>query len=847
MRNISRKIISILMCLMVLFGTVSTVAVASYEADYPPGVTAQEATNAVSGTDTLLNNAVPALTGKKLPALVKPMLYSSETLSSLLLGIYKDMSADAQMMEALGVDISLESVADALYSYPDVYQALLKADTWAEVDLAGINWGVKDKQTFATALGKAMSPFNDLFYMLLCSGEYKLMDFITINGANGYENAIVPLLHSLKCENLISQEEFTLQATQDKSTMVKNIALPVLSFLEKALENPANELTSALPSFAYFKESGELQACMDSLMSPIMENSLVKLAGLLKIIDTSALTLDLNMLLQGGIGGFSLAPIDTARLSKCGSHNGFEFVSDKGRAYVEIMRWLVDSLKLNKDSLLNGMSGEGAAAISPDIIKGLIDKDTDLIVGAVIKLFTPGALGEAELMVYPDLKETSVAFTPNLKDKELDKVLKEIDPLLNDFVKEGGSYSTVESLLKSTLFTNANINAALTGIYGTLEKEGLSSVLLLMGIDISPKGVAKHLTSSDYEGAVKVLNGADSWNNVSLKGVTWGFYNGSQNGFRNALTAILRPLYPVLRTVLAGEDMVVFDAITVKGADGYNTAIIPLLEALGCTNIKTYSEYLNSSSGDGVITSVIDPVFSLFDELSRAPVNTLTKKLPNIVYFINSGSLEKCITNLLLPITSFTDSLSGIVDMKVDVSALTKDLDLNKLLTTVLEGTGMKVAQFDINQVAGMGKRVERTSKRSLNGEYVKYYYVEAEQKTVLMAVLRVLAKTLKTPGNENLLMGTMAGDNSTFATYSSSISEQFAAMTEDELIEWLYNLLFKERAQVEIVVDEDYKPTIIFKEPEPDYTWVYIAGGVLGVGLLAGIILYVNRKRLFS
>ena len=98
---------------MVLFGTVSTVAVASYETDYPPGVTAQEATNAVSGTDTLLNNAVPALTGKKLPALVKPMLYSSETLSSLLLGIYKDMSADAQMMEALGVDISLESVADA--------------------------------------------------------------------------------------------------------------------------------------------------------------------------------------------------------------------------------------------------------------------------------------------------------------------------------------------------------------------------------------------------------------------------------------------------------------------------------------------------------------------------------------------------------------------------------------------------------------------------------------------------------------------------------------------------------------------------------------------------------------
>ena len=91
-----------------------------------------------------------------------------------------------------------------------------------------------------------------------------------------------------------------------------------------------------------------------------------------------------------------------------------------------------------------------------------------------------------------------------------------------------------------------------------------------------------------------------------------------------------------------------------------------------------------------------------------------------------------------------------------------------------------------------------------------------------------------------------MAGGNDTFATYSSSIGEQFAEMTEDELIEWLYNLLFKERAQIEIVVDEDYSPTIIYKEPQKDYTAFYFLGGFAAVAGVIGIIIFCNRKRLY-
>ena len=423
-----------------------------------------------------------------------------------------------------------------------------------------------------------------------------------------------------------------------------------------------------------------------------------------------------------------------------------------------------------------------------------------------------------------------------------------MDDLLDDFIKEGGSYKDVESLLESAIYSNANINALLTGIYGAFEENGLTEVLMLMGVDTTPKGVAAHLTENEYKSAVTVLQKADSWSDVSLNNVNWGFYTGSRRGFQSALTAVLRPLYPVMRVLLAEEDMVVLDSITIKGADGYNTAIIPLLEALGCDSgdIKTYEKYKKTADTDRVMKDILDPVFDLVDDIAQKPVDTLTEKLPNIIYFLNSGSLEKCIGNLLLPITSFTERLSGVYDVNMDMTSLTSELDINKLLGSMLEGSGMKIAEFDINTLSGMGTPEKRTSKQVINGQKTEYTYIVADKTDVFMSLLRVLAKTMRLPGNENLLMGSM-GDNASFETYSASLTEQFENMTEDELIEWLFNLFFKERVKAELVFDEDYSPTIIYKEAEKNYTWLFVICGYLGLCAVVGIIIYANRKRLYS
>ncbi len=854
MKKNFKKVISLILCVLVAFSCFSHVAVAGYTTDYPQGVTAEEALVAVKGTDKLLNNMLPSLMGGTLEEMVKPMLFSDESLSNFVVSLYVGLSETASELEMIGLDASVWAVADGLGDYPDVQKALYEASSWEEVNLEGVKWGINGKKDFATAFAKALSPFDDIFYTLLCSGTYAISSFIKIDGANGYENAVVPMLQALKCTDMISQEEFTKQANADRSNILKNILLPVLTVLEDAFEAPMDTLTDVLPSFAYFVESGEMDACMDALLSPIFSNPLVEIAVFLKILDLDSMKFDMEEMLTTGVSdiagesGLQLAPIDMERLSKCGSHNGMEFQSDKGRALVEILRWLFDTLKLNKNALPQLMKDLGGSEsnISTDMLSGFLDNDTAALVGAIILLFSPAKLNAPEMMLYPEIAKTVVQFTPNLTEENYKKILNEVDDLLDDFVKEGGSYRSIESLLSTAIYTNANINALLSGIYGAMEKEGLLDLLVLLGIDASPKGVAKSI-EKDYPDAYNALIKSDSWSKVS-KNIPWGFYNGSRRGFQNAFLAVLRPLNPLLKVVLAGEDLVIADAITLKGADGYNTGVIPILEALGCkeSSIKTYTQYVNDKSKDALLNNIAEPIFDLLDEIFDNPVKTLTRILPNVVYFLNSGSLEKCLSNLLIPVTALTSRMSGVVNMELDANALTKELDLNKLLGGMLEGTGMKIAEFDINSLAGIGTKTEKQSKSTFNGNYVKYSYIEADQTGVLLTLLRVLAKTLKLPGNENLLVGTMAGGNDTFSTYSASIGEQFAQMTEDELIEWLYNLLFKERAQVEIVVDDEYNPTIIYKEPAKNYTVLYIVGGFALVAGVIGVILFCNRKRLY-
>ncbi len=843
MKSFFKKALSILLSLIIIISSVSAVGAASV--GYPAGVTEKQALNAISGTDKILSFLLPAFSGGDLKGIIANTLYTDKTLSDMLINTYVSLETNANAIKMIGISTSVGDMSKALSSYSAVSNALSKANSWSEVKLENVSWGVKDKQGFASALSAIFSPFNEILYCLLCDGDYQMNRLIKLDGDVGYSNAIVPLYNSLLVSGYMTQEQFTASANENKNNIVKNIILPVLTWLEGITNAPFSTLTSSLPTFAYYVDSGKFNENFQRLLSPITSNPLVEIAVFLKILDLESFNIDVGTLVSGLTEGSSikLKEIDFSRLASCGEMTSAGFKSNKGLAYCEIMTWVIDTLKLNKNSL-NTIIGNSS---DTKFLTDLLSKDTNSLLKTIISLFTKGEVGKAEAMVYPEFTQGTVEYTENLDADDIKRVYNEIDGLLDQFVKEGGQYSDMESLIKCSIYTGNNINSLLSGIYGALEENGLVSVLKAMGIDCSPKGVARHLTENKYSNAKNELSKADSWKKVSVKNIRWEFYNGSRSGFQNALTAALRPLFPVLRTLLAGEDLVILDSIYITGADGYNTAVIPLLEALGCkdSSIKTNKSYKRSADGDGVINNILNPVFDLLDDVAKTPVKTAVRILPNAVYFMESGSLEKCISNLLLPVTSFIDKLDLDIEMPLDTASLTEELNMESVLKSLLKDSGIKIADFNIKDLTSLGTKTEKASKSVIDGKNVKYSYIEADAAGVVMALLRVVAKTMQLPGNENILMGTMGDTNVSFDV--SSITKQLEGKTENEFIEWLVNLFFKERIKVKIVEEETYSPTIIFTPEEKNYTTLYLFLGYLGVCLVVGIIIFVNRKKLYG
>ncbi len=850
-KKVTACILAAVLCLVPL---ICTVAAAS---DYPDGVTAKKAKEAVSYTDKLVSSVCKTYMNTSLKNMLVPVLYNSETLSALLVGIYGSIGENASDLKNIGIDISVSAVAECLSGYGEVYNALSAFTDWQDVKLENVNWGVNDRDGFARALASCLAPFNDVLYALLCSGSFKVK-FISVAGGNGYETSIIPLLTSLGCKDVLSQEEFTEKSSQDKTQMVYGIVLPVLTLLEEACDTPADSLTEILPRLANFIVSGKLNECINSLTQPIATNKIVEIAVFLKLFELESFEIDVQAMLDESLPkmaeekGFNIKEIDLSELASCGSGEGNEYTPDKGKAYIEIMRWLIDVLKLNFDKLpeLMKQSPEQSIKIPEELLTSLKSVETDKIISLIISLFFPEEIsGKYTDMIYPSQTPAQVSYTPNLTKENFDKVLDNIDSVLDEFVKEGAGYYSAGAMLSVQIYTNQNINSVLSGIYKALEEQGLSETLNMLGIDITPSGVASCLTEKGYENARNALKGKKSWSKVSLDGVTWNFYNGNRKGFENALVAIFRPLFPVLRFLLAEDDFVLLDTITVKGADGYNTAIIPVLEALGCDSkkIDSYSQYKKDAGTDGIVKEILDPVFDLLDEVFNKPVYTLTGVLPNIVYFLNSGSLESCIKNLLIPVTEISGKLSDVVKMDFDTSSLQSKLDIKSLSSSLTSGLGFKMPEIDINKLASYGTLVQRSSKSVVDGKTLTYSYVEADRTAVLISALRVLAEMLKMPENATMMTSVM-GDNSAMDQYSSTFTQQFETMTADETIEWLYNLLFKERVTKVIKPESEvYSPNIIYEAPK-SYEKEIKAGVAAGLVLLAGVaVLVINRKRIFG
>ena len=342
MRKSMKKILCIVISLLVVFSSVSVAAAASAPS-YPAGVTAQQALNAVKGTDKLLSKALPILAGKSLKGLITSSLYTSDTLSGILVSVYSSMEESGDALKIIGIDASTRAVAQNLRAYPDVCAELFNCESWSSVNLEGASWKVKNKSDFAKALGAIFAPFNDILYTLLCGGSYEMNKYVTIKGGEGYGNAVIPLYESLKITSYYDSDTFILNAQKNKNTMVQNLVIPVLTWLEKVASSPANTLTDSLPSFAYYVDSGKFNKNFQLLLKPITSNPLVEIAAFLKILDLESFNIDVNTLISSlsEEGALKLAPVDFSNLAACGKNTSKGYKANKGLATFDLssLRW----------------------------------------------------------------------------------------------------------------------------------------------------------------------------------------------------------------------------------------------------------------------------------------------------------------------------------------------------------------------------------------------------------------------------------------------------------------------------------------------------------------------------
>ena len=854
-----KKVISVFAVLLLVVLTALPAAAVSY----PEGITKEQVSATIGKVDNLIETFVSATPEGSLESLVLPQLYSDDVLSSLVTGIYGAMQENAETFSALGLDISVGGVASHLADYPGVQKKLSAYSNWSDVDLTGEKWGVKDKDGFLNAVSSVLAPFNDVLYMLLCGGRYSINPIVGLEGAKGYETAIIPTLRALGCESITDSAVFYSEAQADRKSMVKNLVGDVLLLAQRILGAPCDTLTDILPGIAYFMNEGGLDKAVSTLINPLKLqlfniSTFIKVETILSFIQnseafTQSFTLNFNDILASS--GLKMAEINLQELSSCGTPKGDgTVISDKPAVFTVLMRWMIDSAKLNKDAL-GTMVGEEMAMAS-GVIDTVLAKDTDDLIAFVVKLLNAekGETNDYE-WTYGGFESTDVSYTPNLSKEKFQRVADEIDELLNQFVAEGGKHKTVREALAPEIYSNALLSTLVCELYGMLAGEEMKAAAGLIGLDVTPAALASELSGPRFINTRYTLSKASSWDNVNVNTLTWGFRNGDKEGFVKALCAALSPMEDIIDMLLCEGKISLAGSIDIYGSNGYNTAVIPLLEALGCSSdsILTYDEYKKASAkGDG-IEAIVNSLMSLVERVLDRPVYTVTDILPNLLYFVNNKGIETCLENLMYPLTKITAEL-GMGEL-VDMSAL-PEMNMEDMMAEMsgmmpagdigIDLGSIDLSGFDINEYAKMGTAVTVQSKRVQNGEFVNVTYIEADQPAIMVSLMRFAAGIIKDP--EADILGTMmstAGNNEMVSGFVGGIGEDLDNMTIDETVEWIYKLFFRERPIVEEKTEEEYLPTIIYKEQKTtDGTGIYF--GFLFLAL-AEIIYLKKRKQINS
>lgn len=781
---------------------------------------------------------------------------SNETVKSVtdILGI---QTAPKQVAEKLADYSAVQAVLAKYDTWADVFTD----SDWVNVSF-GIDNGAAPEAfatSFAKALAAVLSPFEELLNLLINNGSFTLLDTHQIKGANGYKNVIQPLLSALgvsAADGLLTPDEFA--ATAQTDGVLLPIIKPLISFVLRVADSPVDTLTDILPNFAFFMDNGGLTRCVNNLLKPLTAYTDIILDlfkdenGIAPTVDEFILDLlgdtvtlpeglDLknlensiipvvnsflqNITIAEQTISLSLPAIDWAELAGRGTvktsadapffaritgDKAYKYVeADKADVFMAVLTYIANLLSYqdNPAAIKTLVKSFIDSALVDEIINNVTTANPADLVQMIINLLAPTSDGLLGNWIYKDIKSQTAKYTPNLTEKDFIDAIPKFDKLILDMLPDLIGSPSLNTFISDTLYNDATVNSIASMLFGALGSDDLKDIIDLakqIGIDLTPTGLASLLTEDKYSSVKNALNQATQWADIDFTALKWNVTNGNKDQFLQALTAMLRPFNDVLNAVLNGKDLVLLDTITIKAGYGYNNAIIPLLETLGCSNILTSQQYANAvaQNPDNLILEIVKPVFARLEQLLAEPISILTEALPNIAYFMYNGGLQQLADNLLLPITKVLKEIAPVYNVELDLSMLT-DLDVTKVINDLLANIelngaplGLKLKNINWEEIAACGTPEKYTSAMLVDASdpasgNVAATRIAANKPQVLVTVLRYLVSTLQDPENVKLLPALLSGMD--LGGLENLIVTVLPNLETDAVIEILFGLLFNE------------------------------------------------------
>lgn len=683
-------------------------------------------------------------------------IYSSENVRTII-NLIADLieGIDETLLEAVGMLLDVDINAFRSFEVPD------------NIDTA---------EEFAGALADALANIDGLVKWLFFGENYEFFltsegkDAITIYGADGYAKGLAYILEALGCENLPSEYS---------ETAVYEVLLSAFKLIDKVLAQPIDTVLNILPNVIYFINADGLTVGVNNTLSAVYA-LLETLEGLGLSVDLDSLIADLTKDL-----GFTIS------LSDLSMDAIMEIVSKLLKMNLSPVEDVITELCVGKIQAYNAIGGDGYKMYY----------DTDFARYDMITIILTVLLETIEL------KENEQPLKDLLGEEAYDAILafynmlpvdmQEMSYILTEY--EGQSLSAIAN---SELYENWGYGPRYTKEMAEYIAENfgrfIDNIIYLLGIEINGVRVDTlkdtiyalldgslytaenansllELLKSLPEAIAELTGDAGVHINAVLKtalGVDFTYWDNyvvgevkDRQSFVNELCNMLKPFYPVLKWLLAGEDFTFFvddkgeDIITLLGAEGYAYGVIPVLEALQCEGVLTVPEYNKAVSEDesALITTIINPLLDKVDYIlaAESPADEILAMLPAIIYFINSNGLDTCFKNILNAVYTLLNAIEPIVVVDIyeliglDLSEITFESLFDMLIKLIYDSTGYNLSEITADTIAELtvGTVVSYTSANGKKAYTMVYSKTDSGSAADMVTVLLRLALTFL--GNE--------------------------------------------------------------------------------------------------